>query len=333
MLREKIFKNERTRLGRALPAVVAAVVAASGLGSCAALEMLDSLAAEEESTAQAAPAYTAPPAPQAPPTDNDTTAVPAEDQPAPESTAEQFAEAAESLGEASGILTVPNNNTDNNNQSANVNVELNNEPPQPAQPSDGSLLTALTEGGTAPDAAADPGTPGDFLTEAGTVNVSGANIQNQSQSAEPSEPLTGSPVYCAYTELVGSYAALASADPAYKPEYCHYYITDIDDDGTPELLIEMGTIETDRTINVFTFNGTSVEGLGNFVAWHTTLGDGDGVLYTETSAMGSYMLSTIRIQEGKLFTESEEQPFSESQIRMPLISYGLNDHSALNGLR
>ncbi|MCR5122775.1 MAG: hypothetical protein K6B74_10180 [Ruminococcus sp.] len=330
MLREKIFKNKRTRIGRALPAVIAAVVAAAGLGSCAALEMLDSLAAEEESTAQTAPAQTAPAAPQAPPTDNDTAQ--AENPPASEEPAEQLSAAAEGLGEPSGIMTVPDNNTNNNDQSANANVELNTDSTEPPQPANSSLLTALTDGGNTPDSAADPGTPGDLLTEAGTTYFTPANMENQSQSADPSAP-DGSAVYRAYSELVGNYAALAAVDQAYKPEYCHYYITDIDDNGTPELLIEMGTIETDRTINVFTFNGMGIEQLGNFVAWHTTLGNGNGVLYTETSAMGSYMLSTIRIQDGKLFTESEEQPFSESQIGMPLIGYGLNDRSALNGLR
>lgn len=321
MLREKIFGKKRA--GRVLPAAIAAVVAVFGLGSCAALEMLDSLAAEGDASAHTESAAEAP-APEA----ADSTAAPAdssaddaqpgeaqgEASPADVSASSQ-SPAGELLGQIESIISsesAAESSTPEVQQPVTTAAETL--PP----PADSSLYTDLAGDGTG--SAADLLTPGGFSADS-------------SESRQLMTPAGGSPLYTSYSELIDKYASYTAKDPEYKPEFCRYYITDIDDNGTPELLIETGTIETDRTIYVYSFNGSEAEQLGNFVAWHTKLGDGDGVIYNETSAMGSYIVSTIKIQDGKLFTEREDQPFSETQIKMPLIGYSYADRSALESLR
>lgn len=350
MLREKMIKNKRTRIGRILPAAAAAVFAVCGLGSCAALEMLDSLAAEEENTVQTPPAAKPEASQQASvsvPESGQDNPAPDETKPAEDSSSAQDSSTAPAvttspvesvIGQIESVIASPQP-ADSTAPAGTPDVSAVDLPEvtigggssnpmntsSAGDSSTGALLTDIAESGVNPnESTADIYTPGGYTPD--------ATAETSAQSAAP-QTGSGLPVYLAYTELVDKYAAYTARDPEYKPEYCHYYITDIDNSGVPELLIETGTIETDRTIYVYTFDGGSAELLGNFVAWHTRLGDGDGVIYTETSAMGSYIVSTITIKEGKLFTERGEQPFSESQLKMPLISYSLTDPSALDALK
>ena len=286
MLRERVFKNKRTRIGRILPAAVAAIVAVTGLGSCAALEMLDSLAAEEESTVQTAPEK---PSGSKKPggNTNDSVQTSAAD-PAPQGEAKTDSSSTDENNDTPAVTESPMNMLIGQIESVIEETPAPDSTPvaegsvpdtvlRPdagtVAPSDstgaGSLLTDIADSGTSAGVE-DIYTPGGFTPD-----------DSMSTGSDLTSPAAaGLPVYLAYSELVDKYASYTAKDPAYKPEFCRYYITDIDDNGVPEMLIETGTIETDRTIYVYTFDGANAQMLGNFVAWHTRLGDGDGVIYT-----------------------------------------------------
>ena len=351
------IKNKRTKLrfGKAFCAVTAAAVAVFGFGSCAALEMLDKLAAEEDSAnhttttvVAAAPAVDTDPAESSNAGDNkDENKDPA----APEQSSQGETENSSgqtgtkgqdtSSGSEGGALDrtesmlAPGTSPDSNGSGTAAPDSIVTDPGQPPQsqvPTDSSLFTDLTGSGTnsssLSEGSGDLYTPGNFSSDISSTSNSSSIPDNV-----PANAVGGSQIYLAYSELVDKYASYVAKDPSFKAEFCRYYITDIDDNGVSEILIETGTIETDRTIYVYTFDGREAELLGNFVAWHTRLGDGPGVMYTETSAMGSYIVSTTRIQDGKLFTQREEQPFSESQITVPIIGYPYTNTAPLEALR
>ena len=340
------IKNKRIRFGRAFSAVLAAAVAAFGFGSCAALEMLDKLAAEEENANHSASVTEASvPSAVNPDTEDekpaaDTSSAKGDAEtssaeagvPAPTGEGEN-ADKNEGNTSSAGAMDYiesmlvpepPAGGVSSPDSLAGSDTSVN-EPGQQQISTDSSLFTDLADSGSAQEGSGDIYTPGNFSPELG----------NDSSALDPYSPVQtgGSQIYLAYSELVDKYASYVAKDPTFKPEYCRYYITDIDDNGIAEILIETGTIETDRTIYVYTFDGRDAELLGNFVAWHTRLGDGAGVIYTETSAMGSYIVGTIRIQDGKLFSQREEQPFSESQITMPIIGYPYTNTAPLETLK
>ena len=61
--------------------------------------------------------------------------------------------------------------------------------------------------------------------------------------------------------------------------YCRYYVYDFENDGTPEILVEDGTCEGDRRIEVFGIRDGKVKSLGNFESIHTGLVASDDFAY------------------------------------------------------
>ncbi len=132
-----------------------------------------------------------------------------------------------------------------------------------------------------------------------------------------------------YAQLIDEAGKKCADDPLYNEEFCRYYLADIGSDGVTELIIETGTCEADRMAVVYTFDGTAAKELGSFITWHAELGYENGVLYSETSAMGSFTLNTVTIVNDQLEFTKGESSF-ESQIRQKLAYYPLTDASGVN---
>ena len=61
--------------------------------------------------------------------------------------------------------------------------------------------------------------------------------------------------------------------------YCRYYVYDFENDGTPEILVEDGTCEGDRRIEVLGIRDGKVKSLGSFESIHTGLVASDDFTY------------------------------------------------------
>ena len=96
--------------------------------------------------------------------------------------------------------------------------------------------------------------------------------------------------YMAYVDTIELYGGLADiAKNDYQESVAHreYYLYDIDQDGTQELLIRFGGSEADTETMVFTLDedGTILD-LGSFASGNTTLYQKDGKLYSSYAQMG-----------------------------------------------
>ena len=319
-------------------AAAAAVTAVVSFTSCAALEMLDSMAAGEEKN-ENVPAY------------NASVSAPSDDETAesiPDAGSES-SEAESSDGEKGTLDVITDILTGGEEQnSSQVSAENGDGTPQAQdtetgeEVSSGAVSPAALPDAEQPETVLPPdNAPGETTPFTQVADDTSLPSDSSIYSAEAYTQESGMPAggggtlsaYLAYSEIVRRTADHVAGDPSYKDEFCRYYITDIDENGVSELLVETGTIEADRTVYVYTFDGTQPVTLGSFVSWHTTLGKGSGVIYSETAAMGSYLMNTIRIQDGKLFTERSAESTNESQLTEPLTGYGLNDRSALEQLR
>lgn len=157
-------------------------------------------------------------------------------------------------------------------------------------------------------------------------NGSGADIYSVRDEDKP-------PIYIAYKEVVEQYAELVSSDETYVDEYCHYSVADIDSDGVYELLAETGSIEADRTVTVYTFDGEKAIGVCDPMSlWHAQIGICGDKICMETTSFNSYILSELTLTDGYLTVEREQTPSENSQLTAELESYSFSDLSGLEQL-
>lgn len=91
-----------------------------------------------------------------------------------------------------------------------------------------------------------------------------------------------------------------------KPYMWGYYLTDIDKDKKPELLVEYGTCEADVRTFVYTYKSGKAKKVGWFYSGHMgffAYPAGNGVLLMQ-SHMGYESLSLIKLKNGKLTSTS-----------------------------
>lgn len=81
-----------------------------------------------------------------------------------------------------------------------------------------------------------------------------------------------------YSELIEKYK---NDYPLYDSEfsYCRYYLYDFEQDGISEILIETGTCEQDRKIDVYTLRDKNMFLLGSFISMHMNLAASDDFSY------------------------------------------------------
>lgn len=113
--------------------------------------------------------------------------------------------------------------------------------------------------------------------------------------------------YMAYMDTIELYGGLADiAKNDYQESVAHreYYLYDIDQDGTQELLIRFGGSEADTETMVFTLDedGTIID-LGSFASGETKLYQKDGKLYGSYEHMGQQVVSEIQIVGGSVTQE------------------------------
>lgn len=126
--------------------------------------------------------------------------------------------------------------------------------------------------------------------------------------------------YMAYVDTIELYGGLADiAKNDYQESVAHreYYLYDIDQDGTQELLIRFGGSEADTETMVFTLDedGTILD-LGSFASGNTTLYQKDGKLYSSYAQMGQQVVSEIQIVGGSVTQEKVmEQSYSGEERR------------------
>ncbi len=124
--------------------------------------------------------------------------------------------------------------------------------------------------------------------------------------------------YMAYADTIELYGGLADiAKNDYQESVAHreYYLYDIDQDGTQELLIRFGGSEADTETMVFTLDGDgTVADLGSFASGNTTLYQKDGKLYSSYAHMGQQVVSEIQIAGGSVTQEKVmEQAYSDGE--------------------
>ena len=124
--------------------------------------------------------------------------------------------------------------------------------------------------------------------------------------------------YMAYADTIELYGGLADiAKNDYQESIAHreYYLYDIDQDGTQELLIRFGGSEADTETMVFTLDGDgTVADLGSFASGETTLYQKDGKLYSSYAHMGQQTVSEIQIAGGSVTQEKVmEQTYSDGE--------------------
>lgn len=164
--------------------------------------------------------------------------------------------------------------------------------------------------------------------------ISAQTLSGGEDSEAPGEQAEGSGVSAAYAAVLTEYADKCVKDPLLKPDFCRYYIADVNGDGTPELLAETGSCEADRTVYVYLFDAASgkAASLGSFVAWHAELGLSGGRLCCETRAMGSYLLTVVDISGGSVSAERDGAPTDESSLDEVLEYYSFTDLTGVAGL-
>lgn len=124
--------------------------------------------------------------------------------------------------------------------------------------------------------------------------------------------------YMAYADTIELYGGLADiAENDYQESVAHreYYLYDIDQDGTQELLIRFGGSEADTETMVFTLDedGTIID-LGSFASGETKLYQKDGKLYSSYAHMGQQVVSEIQIAGGSVTQEKVmEQTYSNGE--------------------
>lgn len=124
--------------------------------------------------------------------------------------------------------------------------------------------------------------------------------------------------YMAYMDTIELYGGLADiAKNDYQESVAHreYYLYDIDQDGTQELLIRFGGSEADTETMVFTLDGDgTVADLGSFASGDTTLYQKDGKLYSSYAHMGQQVVSEIQIAGGSVTQKKVmEQAYSDGE--------------------
>lgn len=196
-----------------------------------------------------------------------------------------------------------------------------------------------TDGGAVNTEAPAPDTDG-----SGEVfELSEAEQQGSTMTAEPlgeGEEPTAEPVADdktiggAYASVIAEYADQCDRDPLMKPEFCRYYIADMDGSGTPELLAETGSCEADRTVYVYSYDSLSAMAKeeGSFVAWHAELGMSNGRLGCETKTMGSYLLTIVELTSDGVKSDRAGVPTAETTLEEVLPHYAFTDDSGLAGL-
>ena len=164
--------------------------------------------------------------------------------------------------------------------------------------------------------------------------ISAQTLSGSEDSEAPDEQTEGTGVSAAYSKVLSEYSDKCVKDPLLKPDFCRYYIADIDGDGTPELLAETGSCEADRTVFVYAFDPASgiAKSLGSFVAWHAELGMSGGRLGCETRAMGSYLLTVVDISGGSVSAERDGAPTEDSALDEVLEYYSFTDLTGVAGV-
>lgn len=107
----------------------------------------------------------------------------------------------------------------------------------------------------------------------------------------------------AYRNIVKKYRV--SSGLSLKPYLWGYYLTDIDKDKTPELLVEYGTCEADVRMLVYTYKSGKAKKIGTFYCGHSgfyyfPLGNG---LMVQQGHMGYEQLSLVQIKNNKLVSK------------------------------
>lgn len=83
--------------------------------------------------------------------------------------------------------------------------------------------------------------------------------------------------------------------------YCEYYIYDINNDGTYELILHTGTCEQDRTYTFYSYNNGKAVELGSDNAWHAGLyNDKSGNLVSYEGSQGTYNIRQYSISNNAL---------------------------------
>lgn len=133
-----------------------------------------------------------------------------------------------------------------------------------------------------------------------------------------------------YTSVYGSLVSLASTLPNNSSTY---YLWDIDNDGTKELILKEGTSESDYIISFYTYNAGQVSKMESISGTHSTVCMEQrmiGILIN-TSYMGYEKITRITKSENKIYEEivyEKENSYGEYTC-FPLEGCSVNSYELL----
>ncbi|MGM9618891.1 MAG: hypothetical protein ACI3W8_03485 [Oscillospiraceae bacterium] len=163
--------------------------------------------------------------------------------------------------------------------------------------------------------------PSDEITD----NNADANTAGEIASSELSGDVA---IRAAGYELISAGGEFGSTD------FSQYYLHDMDDDGTAEIIVLGGTCEADAVLLVYTYVNGVYEQAGSTDGSHCSLcgNSKDGGLTVHHGIQGVESIDWLILENRELVEEEiiaphEVQDYTEFDYCIPLTAYSINDHS------
>ena len=121
----------------------------------------------------------------------------------------------------------------------------------------------------------------------------------------PSDGETASSPIDEYVKILEQYQE--PVDVIYNEKfYPTYTVYDVDKDGTPELMIKIGSCEADHAYKIYTVKSENAVLLGDIPGSHTALygKDGENGMLSQNAYQGSELIKKISIIDGKISEET-----------------------------
>lgn len=158
-----------------------------------------------------------------------------------------------------------------------------------------------------------------------TDNHTNANTAGEIASSELSGDVA---IRAAGYELISAGEDFGSVD------FAQYYLYDMDDNGTEEIIVLGGTCEADAVLLVYTYVNGVYEQVGSTNGSHCSLcgNSKDGGLTVHHGIQGVESIDWLILENKELIEEEiiaphEVQDYTEFDYCIPLTPYSINDYS------
>jgi hypothetical protein len=148
-----------------------------------------------------------------------------------------------------------------------------------------------------------------------TITTAKAETTLKQTEMTTTEPPKNSVNYAIYSHLLSECCVKLSD---YNASYCYYSLYDVDQDGTYEIMINIGNYTIDDTIQFFTIKNNDLIPLEQFCSYCTWLSEKDHKLYFNSGHNSYQMVQRIDLNG----TQMTATTISEGDIRGDYTTYG-----------